>query len=250
MSVFSDSSFSDSSADRAPDPRRRMPCALEELLLEAGAVLAPHHGATVALSYGSAAGELAGCVSGVGIASRSELTKLELTAPPASLERVLEAMLDRPLLTSGLLLSAAVGWFRIDAERLVVLCDPAHGERLRGRLEFWTMRDPSLTLMDRSDDWSAIAVVGRRTTEVLRELGVYGPSGDPRAVAPITRAGDDPLTCWLLCGDDYALALAPSTSAAALWRRTVAAGRRWAMCAVGHEALARYRTLAHTALSR
>jgi glycine cleavage system aminomethyltransferase T len=242
--------FSDSSANSAPTPGQRMPYALEELLLDAGAVLAPHHGATVALSYGSAAGELAGCVSGVGIASRSELTKLELTAPSANLERVLEAMLDRPLLPGGLLVSAAVGWFRIDAERLVALCDPAHGERLRGRLEFWTMRDPSLTLRDRSDDWTAIAVVGRRTEEVLRELGVYGPSGDPRAVAPITRTADDPLTCWLLCGEDYALALSPSASAADLWRRTVAAGRGWAMCAVGHDALARYRTLARTATSR
>jgi hypothetical protein len=240
-------SVSDSPANRASRPGVRLPPALETVLLEAGAVLAPHHGATVALSYGSAAGELAGCLNGVGIAARSELIKLELTAPPTRLERALEALLDRPLLPAGLLLSPAVGWFRVHERRLVALCDPAHGQWLRGRLEFWTMRDPSLALRDRSDDWSAIAVLGRRVDEVLSKLGVYGPSGDCRAVAPITRTRDDPDTAWLLCGDGHALALTPSASAAILWRRIAAAGRGWGMCAVGHEALARYRALARTA---
>ena len=227
-----------------------MPCTLQALLLEAGAVLAPHHGATVALSYGSAAGELAGCLNGVGLASRSEVTKLELTAPAPNLERVLEALVDRPLLPRGILLSRTIGWFRIEDRRLVVLCEPAHGERLRGRLEFWMMRDPSLTLHDRTDDWSAIAVLGRRAGDVLRELGVYGRDGDPRSVSPITRTEDDPDTTWLLCREDYALALTPAARAAALWRTIAAAGRRWDMCAVGHEALARYRTLPHTGLRR
>jgi glycine cleavage system aminomethyltransferase T len=243
-------SVSDSPADRSPEPSAPRPCALRALLVDAGAILAPHHGATVALSYGSAAGELAGCLSAVGIAARSELTKLELTAPAGNLERALEGLLDRLLAPGGMLLSPAVGWFRIDDRRLVAVCDPAHAERLRGRLEFWTMRDPSLTLQDRTDDWSAIAVLGRRAGEVLSELGVYGPSGDPRSVSPITRTGDDPDTAWLLCSDDYALALTPSASAAALWRRIGVAGRSWGMCAVGHEALGRYRTLARAALRR
>jgi glycine cleavage system aminomethyltransferase T len=239
-------SVSDSAADRVPQPGTRVPRALKTLLLEAGAVLAPHHGTTVALSYGSAAGELAGCLNGVGIAARSELVKLELTAPAPSLERMLDGLLDRPLLPRGILLSPTVGWFRIDDRRLVALCDPTQGERLRGRLEFWTMREPSLTLHDRSEDWSAIAVLGRRSGEVLRELGVYGRSGDCRAVRPITRAEDDPDTVWLLCGAHDALALTPSPSAAALWRRIAMAGRRWRMCAVGHEALVRYRALERT----
>jgi glycine cleavage system aminomethyltransferase T len=240
-------SVSDSPPDRAPGSTVGLPHSLEAVLVDAGAVLAPHHGATVALSYGSAAGELAGCLNGVGIAARSELTKLELSAPAAQLEWVLEGLLDRPLLPRGILLTPTVGWFRVDDRRLLALCDPAHGARLRGRLEFWTMRDPSLTLRDRSNDWSAIAVLGRHVDDVLAALGVYGRSGDCRAVAPITRIEDDPETTWLLCGDRYALALTPSASAAALWRRIAAAGRRWGMCAVGHEALARYRALARTA---
>jgi glycine cleavage system aminomethyltransferase T len=243
-------SVSDSPADRSAQPGGGKPDTLQALLVEAGAVLAPHHGTPVALSYGSAAGELAGCLNGVGIASRSELTKLELTAPAANLDRVLTTLLDRPLPRGGILLSRAVGWFRIDDRRLVALCDPAHGERLRGRLEFWTMRDPSLTLSDRTEAWSAIAVLGRRTDEVLSALGVYGRGGDPRSVAPVTRTPDDPDTTWLLCGGDYALALTPSPSAVALWRRIAAAGRSWGMCAVGHEALGRYRTHTRTALHR
>lgn len=227
-----------------------MPRALRALLVDAGAVLAPHHGATVALSYGSAAGELAGCLNGVGIASRSELTKLELSGSATSVEHVLAGLLDRPLLPRGILVTPTVGWFRIDESRLLALCDPAHGERLRGRLEFWTMRDPSLTLRDRTEEWSAIAVLGRHVDEVLSELGVYGRDRDPRAVAPITPTGGRCEATWLLCGADYALALTPSASAAALWRAITAAGRKWGMCAVGHEALVRYRTLARIGLHR
>ena len=211
--------------------------------MEAGAVLAPHRGATVALSYGSAAGELAGCLNGVGIAARPELTMLELTAPATTLERMLDALLNQPLMPRGILMSPTVGWFRIDDRRLVALCDPVHASRLRGRLEFWTMREPSLAVRDRTDDWSAIAVLGRHTGEVLRELGVYGLSGDCRTVPPITRTEDDPGTVWLQCGADYAVALTASASAAGLWRRIATAGRSWRMCAVGHEALVRYRTL-------
>jgi glycine cleavage system aminomethyltransferase T len=236
-------SLTDSPADRFPEPDACALSLLRAVLLEAGAVLAPHHGSTVALSYGSAAGELAACVSGVGIASRSEMTKLELRAPRHNLERVLEALLDRPLLPRGIVMSGAGGWFRIDEGRLVALCDREHGERLRGRLEFWTMRDSALTLHDRTDEWGAIAVVGRRAEEVLRDLGVYGPGGDPRSVPPITRAADDPGTAWLLCGEDYALALMPAASAPASWRRITASGRRWRICAVGHDALLRYRVL-------
>lgn len=227
-----------------------MPRALQELLVDAGAVLAPHHGATIALSYGSAAGELAGCLNGVGIASRSELTKLELSGPAASLARAVAGLLDRPLLPRGIVVSPTAGWFRIDDSRLLALCDPAHGERLRGRLEFWTMRDPSLTLRDRTEEWSAIAVLGRHVDEVLSELGVYGRNGDPRSVAPITQTGDRGELTWLLCGSDYALALTPAASAAALWRAIATAGRGWGMCAVGHEALVRYRALARTGLHR
>jgi len=233
-------SVSDSRPGTGPD---RAPDELDGLQADAGAVLAPHRGGTVAISYGSATGELAACMNAVGIASRAELTKLELTAPGHSLDRVLDGLLGIALRAGGIHLSRAVGWYRVDDRRLVALCEPDHGERLRGRLEFWTLRDPAVKLHDRTDEWAAIAVIGRRAGLVLGELGVYGRGRDPRTVSPVARTADDPQTWWLLHADDDALAITPRQSAPALWRRITRAGRSWQICAVGHQALTRYRML-------
>jgi glycine cleavage system aminomethyltransferase T len=216
----------------------------------AGAVLACHHGRVLALNYGSAAGELAVCMNAVGVASRAELTKLELTAPGPTLERAIAGVLGVPLLAGGIHQTRAVGWYRSDDGRLIALCEAEQAERLRGRLEFWTRRDPTVALHDRTDEWAAIAVIGRRTRLLLGELGVYGPSRDPRAVSPVTRTADDLETSWLLHGDDDALAITPHRSAPALWRRIAKAGRPFQICAVGHEALTRYRILPRSDSSR
>src|ERR1700733_8706046 len=123
------------------------------LQADAGAVLACHRGRTVAVSYGSAAGELAACLNAVGIASCAELTKLELAAPGPNLDRLLIGLLGVPLLAGGIHQTRAVGWYRPDDRRLIALCEAEQGERLRGRLEFWTLRDPTVVLHDRTDDW-------------------------------------------------------------------------------------------------
>jgi hypothetical protein len=234
-------SVSDPRPDSTPSGADHLLDELGGLQADAGAVLARHRGRTVAVSYGSAAGELAACMNAVGIASRAELTKLELTAPGPILDRVLAGLLGGPLLPGGLHQTRAVGWYRPDDGRLIALCEADQGERLRGRLEFWTLREPALALRERTDEWAAIAVIGRRTRLLLSELGVYGPGGDPRAVPPVTRTADEPLTSWLLHADDDVLAITPRASAPALWRRITQAGRPWQICAVGHEALLRYR---------
>ena len=81
----------------------------------------------LALSYGSAAGELAACMNAVGVASRAELTKLELTAPGPNLERVIAGLLGVPLLPGGIHQTRAVGWYRPDDGRLIALCEAEHG---------------------------------------------------------------------------------------------------------------------------
>ena len=98
-----------------------------------------------------------------------------------------------------------------------------------------------MTLTDRSADLAALAVVGRRASALLAELGVYGESGNPRHVPPLTAhtgAGADVL--WLLESDDKALALMAAADAPAVWHTIERAGQRFGLCAVGQEALARY----------
>ncbi len=242
-------SVSDPRSDSTPSGANGLPDALAGIQADAGAVLVHHRGRSVAVSYGSAAGELAACLNAVGIASCAELTKLELIAPGPNLDRVLTGLLGVPLIAGGIHQTRAVGWYRPGDTRLIATCEADQTERLRGRLEFWTRRDPTVTLHDRTDEWAAIAVVGRRAGRLLGELGVYGPGRDPRAVPPVTSIADDPGTAWLLHADDDALAITPRASAPALWQRITRAGRPLQICAVGHEALLRYRMLTRLARS-
>jgi len=243
-------SVSESRPQSTPTDPTQLRNDLDGIQADAGAVVARRHGRVLALSYGSAAGELAACMNAVGIASRAELTKLELTAPGPNLERVIAGLLGVSLLAGGSHRTRTVGWYRPDDRRLIALCEAEQAERLRGRLEFWMLRDPTVALHDRTSEWAAIAVIGRRTRLLLGELGVYGPSRDPRAVPPVTRTADDPETSWLLHADDDALAITPHGSATTLWRRITRAGRPLRICAVGHEALTRYHMLTRRDPSR
>ena len=243
-------SVSESRPESTPAGTKQLRDELGNIQADAGAVLARRDGRVLALSYGSAAGELAACMKAVGVASCAELTKLELTAPRSNLERVIAGLLGVPLLPGGSHQTRAVGWYRPDGGHLIALCEADQAERLRGRLEFWTLRDPAVALHDRTNEWAAIAVIGRRTRLLLGELGVYGRSRDPRAVPPVTRTADDPETSWLLHADDDALAITPRGSATELWRQITRAGRPLQICAVGHEALTRYRMLTRRASSR
>ena len=132
-------------------------------------------------------------------------------------------------------------WCAETPERTIVLCEPQCRARLRAVLAREQPRQPSIAVTDRTADWATLAVVGRRARDLLAGLGVYGPSGDPRAVPPVRRhrCGEVAVT-WLLQSDDSAWAVLPRANAPALWRALERAGRPLALCAVGQEAISRY----------
>jgi glycine cleavage system aminomethyltransferase T len=204
-------------------------------------VLVPHGGHTVVANYGSAAGELAACVSAVGLADRSELTKLVLEGPPAQLQHLAERLAGSEVAPGGAVLSGGAWWCSERPDRLLVLCDPRLGDRLRAVLRARVARRSAVHLTDRSAQLAALAVVGRRASALLAALGVYGDSGNPRHVPPLTaHAVTGAEVLWLLQSDDKALALMAVADAPAVWHRIEHAGQRFGMCAVGHDALARY----------
>ena len=207
-------------------------------------MFASRSGAPVVINYGSAAGELAACVSAAGLADRSELTKLELAAPPATLRAVVAHGTGGAVALGGALLAGGAWWCGVTAERVLVLSDPATGHRLRDRLQARAVQHPDLRLIDRTAEWSAIEVVGRRAGEVLHALGVYGPQGDPRQTPPLSAgtAGDVP-ALWLLESDHRALALVPRERAVEAWLAIDRAGQRCGICCVGQDAVARYALL-------
>jgi glycine cleavage system aminomethyltransferase T len=200
-----------------------------------------HDGHAVVAHYGSAAGELAACVSAVGLADCSGLAKLVLEGPAAQLRQLAQRLTGSQVAPGGAVPSGGAWWCAESPERMLVLCDASRGDRLRAVLNARVARRSAVTLTDRSADLAALAVVGRRTSALLAELGVYGESGDPRQVPPLTaHTGTGAHVLWLLESDDKALALTAAADAPAVWHTIERAGQRFGLCAVGQDALARY----------
>jgi glycine cleavage system aminomethyltransferase T len=220
---------------------------LDAIVNRAGAVFCEHSGRSVTLNYGSAAGELAACVTRAGLADRSELVKLSLEGPQRMLEQIVSTLTDAALAPGGAIFTGDAWWCAASPERVLVLSEPASGDRLHSRIRRLLTWYPSLRIRDLSVQSSAIALVGRRAGEILTALGVYGEAGDPRSVSPVTsrRIADVEVT-WLLQSDHRALALMGHRDAPAVWHALHSTGARFGICAVGHEAIARYTLLART----
>jgi glycine cleavage system aminomethyltransferase T len=220
---------------------------LDAVVSRAGAIRGDHAGRPVALHYGSAAGELAACVSRVGLGDRSELGKIALEGPGATLGRVVCDLTGMALACGGALPTETAWWCAVAPERVLVLTEPDDGDRLHGSIRRLGARHPDLRIRDLSQAWSAIAIVGRQAGEVLARLGVYGATGNPRSVAPASSlriAGVD--VTWLLQSDHRALALMGDRDAPRVWHALHAVGRPFGICAVGQQAIARYTLLART----
>jgi glycine cleavage system aminomethyltransferase T len=222
-------------------PPERRQSALDPVLRQAGGVLVMHDGRAVVAHYGSAAGELAACVSAVGLAARSELAKLVLEGPPAQLQQLCQRLTGSEVSPGGAVLSGGAWWCAQSPGRMLVICDAGRGDRLHALLHARVARRSAVTLTDRSADLAALAVVGRYASALLAELGVYGESGNPRHVPPLTaHSGTGADVLWLLESDDKALALMPVADAPAVWHTIERAGQRFGLCAIGQEALVRY----------
>jgi glycine cleavage system aminomethyltransferase T len=220
------------------------------VLLRAGAVFARRGGRSVVVNFGSAAGELAACVSGVGMADSSQLIKLELSGPPQRLAELVCRMTGGRLAAGGVRHAGGAWWCgaggraTLPPERVIVLGEGSDGERLRELLVARVDCLPVLAIRDRSDEWAAIAIVGACAPRVLDSLGVFGACGDPRAVAPVslgTLAGGEAM--WLLASDNHAIAVIRSADARAAWHAIERVGRPHRICLVGQDAVARYTLL-------
>ncbi len=200
-----------------------------------------HDGRGVVAHYGSAAGELAACVSAVGLADRSDLAKLMLQGPTAQLQHLAQRLTGSEVAPGGAVHSGGAWWCAESPERMLVICDATRGDRLHAVLHARVARRSAVTLTDRSAELAALAVVGRRARALLAGLGVYGESGDPRHVPPLTaHTGTGADVLWLLESDDKALALMAAADAPAVWHTIERAGQGFGLCAVGQDALARY----------
>ena len=221
----------------APDP-------LEAALNRAGAVFVELDGRRSVVNYGSAAGELAVCVSGVGLVDRSALDKLVLEAPSAQLDDLIARLTGGTLAVGGALTSDGYGGAGSPPTACCCSPSPVAGPRARAQLRQLLLHHPSLTIEDRSEEWAAIEVIGRAAAQVLNALGAYGEAGDPRSVAPFAPGSVDGVAVtWLHECDRRALAVVAREAAGLVWQTIEAAGRPYGISCVGHEAANRYRLL-------
>lgn len=199
------------------------------------------------MHFGSAAAELAVCVRAVGLVDHSELSKLVLEAPPAQLAGLTSRLVGDRVAPGGVLYAGNAWWCGDAPGRVIVLSDPDTGARLRDRLHTDARRFVTMAVRDVSAELAAIALLGRNADQVLRTLGAFGESGDPRAVAPFAHgsiAGTP--ASWLLQSDRRALALVPRDHAGEAWLAIEGAGRPFGISCVGHEAASRYALLERT----
>lgn len=216
--------------------------ALPDLLRHAGAVMTQRDGWPVAAHYGSAAGELAVCVSGVGLAVRADLATFTIEAKPEAADRLLDRVLGHGLVPGGASLEAGAWWCRsAGAEELTVICPRSMAARLVRTLSHEITRIAHADMVDRWEDRVVLGVIGRKTIGVLEALEVFGAAGDPRRASPCTTtalAGH--AVTWLLQADTAALAVVELDGAAAAWQALDDAGRPHGISCVGIEAIDRY----------
>lgn len=216
----------------------------DEVLEHAGAVMTTRYGRPVPAHFGSAAGELAACVCSVGVCDRSELSVLAFEGPTEQVSATVIALLGETLAPGCSVLVGGAWWCRETDGRVIVVCGPHDVSRLCGQIRAQAQRSPKLTILDRSQNYVAIGVVGAAAPAVLTALGAYGADGDPSGVPPLAagRVADSDVL-WLLASDRSALVLAPRADAAGVWKAIEDAGRPFGITNVGHEAIDRYRLL-------
>jgi glycine cleavage system aminomethyltransferase T len=224
----------------SPLPRATGP--LDPVLRRAGAVFGVHGGNLVALNFGSAAGELAACVHGVGLADRSEMAKLALEAPAAQLSDLVALLAGRGLGAGQAFYAHGAWWCGGAPGHAVILCDRPVADRLRASLGSQRLRRFGPGVQDHSEEWAAIELIGRDAPKLLAELGAYD---DPAAtrLGPSFTTGtvNGALVHWLLESERGALALVDRADALATWQAIDHVGRAYGVAYVGQEAAARYR---------
>jgi hypothetical protein len=174
-----------------------------------------------------------------------DLALLEVRGPAELVTDVAFRLAGVRLVQGGIARVGDVWCCRRSARELLLICPPGEDERLRAQLGGERYRSTAFALVDRDGELAPIGLVGRAVPAVLRALGVYGPTGDPRTAAPFARVRmADVDVLWLLESDHSAIALGPADAADAVWHAIERAGRPHGLSCVGHDAAQRYGLLA------
>ncbi|MEA2157044.1 MAG: Aminomethyltransferase folate-binding domain [Solirubrobacteraceae bacterium] len=204
-----------------------------EACLAAGAQLGERDGHVVAALYGSTPGEIAACMSHVGLADRSDLGAIELRGGQAPLDRALATVLGDPPPAAGTARRQRGIWYlRVDSRRCLVV--GAH-HALRDLAPAGAGSDRSeLVSRDIGASIAIVSVIGPRAGRLLGAAGLP----DDLGIGAIGRdAGDPSVVAILRESQRRVLVLVRTASAEAFWARLLEAGEPLGAAFVGCDAL-------------
>jgi glycine cleavage system aminomethyltransferase T len=135
----------------------------------AGARVETRDGWRVGADYGSVERERGACRAAVGVGDMSWLCKLELQGPAAELAAVAEAAGAGELELGRATAARDAWWCPFSAQRVLAVCEPAHGPALRETLVDAAVGRP-MTVTDMTCGLAAIALVGPRARDVFARL--------------------------------------------------------------------------------
>lgn len=198
----------------------------------------------VVAHYGSPAGELAACVRGAGLVDRSDLLAIRIAGGRVALAELVQRASGLSLARGGCTFAAGVWWCARSSQCAVALVEPESRETVE---TIAALGGPGLRVSERSQDLTAIGLVGKATLDVLSNVGAVE---DPRAAPAfgVTNVGRAYVEL-LLQSDRRAVLLVRADEARHVWRMLEAVGRPFGLCYVGADALARF-TLRERMLER
>lgn len=204
-----------------------------ETCLAAGAQLGERDGHVVVALYGSTPGEIAVCMTHVGLADRSDLGARELRGPQPALDRALAAPLGDPPIAPGSARRRAGIWYlRLDPRRALLV--GAHGaltalEPIGGGPDRF-----ELVCDDIAHKTSMISVIGPRAGRLLAaaampdrlQIGAIGRDPSDASVLAILRESQRRV-----------LIVVRAPAIDAVWGRLLSAGEPLGAAFVGCDAL-------------
>jgi glycine cleavage system aminomethyltransferase T len=206
--------------------------AVPQTCLAVSAALHDRDGHVVVAHYGSAAAEIAVCMTSVGLADRSDYGVVELRGDREQVDRALIARFGDPPLASGSGRRIDGIWYlRLDAHR-TLLVGP-HATLATAAAIAYERDSDHLAHRDIGASLAIIGIVGPRAARLLGaaglpELPLGAVGGDP---------GDRSIVAILRESRRRYLVLVRAGAADALWARLLSAGKPLGAAFVGHDAL-------------
>lgn len=208
------------------------------VLATAGATVVMRGGRSLAANFGSTATEVAACRSALGIGDCSALAKIELRGRRSDLEALLCAVTGAALEPGMAAHSHHAWWCAVTPHRVLLLTAADRLAKLTGVLARSTGGTRGVSMIDLTDDYAALALVGPRAEAVVRGAPFLAGLPDVLEVGDFTTLSGGMILREVR---EHFTVLVPRSQGPRAWDELIAAGREHGAIHVGCDALDRIR---------